>query len=174
MKWVLILLVGVVAAMVVIRLLVAFFGPQTPRSIGVVTAGGNAEDASLTECPATPNCHVIKHPVNTAQVSGNGQLIEHLAKTVSENKGKIVSLNDTYLHATFTSTLFGFVDDFECLLIPGPGSAKAAGAGDEEVAGVLQCRSASRLGHSDLGVNRKRIETILRQAGIRDFSSSLS
>jgi uncharacterized protein (DUF1499 family) len=45
----------------------------------------------------------------------------------------------------FTSRLLRFRDDVEFLL--GPGDA-------------VQVRSASRLGYSDLGVNRKRVETI--------------
>jgi len=40
----------------------------------------------------------------------------------------------------------GFVDDVEFLIAP--------------TAKVIHVRSASRLGESDLGVNRKRIETI--------------
>ncbi|HEY9596037.1 MAG TPA: DUF1499 domain-containing protein, partial [Cyanophyceae cyanobacterium] len=40
----------------------------------------------------------------------------------------------------------GFVDDVEFFL--------------DDNANVIQVRSASRLGESDLGVNRKRIETI--------------
>jgi len=54
-----------------------------------------------------------------------------------------------YLHATAESRLFGFIDDLEL-------------AADPEH-GVLQVRSASRLGDSDLGVNRARLEQ-LRQA----------
>ena len=54
-----------------------------------------------------------------------------------------------YLHATSTSSLFGFVDDLELYA-------------DTEN-GILQARSVSRLGDSDLGVNSKRLE-ILRQA----------
>ncbi|MBD0265996.1 MAG: DUF1499 domain-containing protein, partial [Tolypothrix sp. Co-bin9] len=54
--------------------------------------------------------------------------------------------SNDYLYAEFKSALMGFVDDVEFYLDP---KAK-----------VIQVRSASRLGQSDLGVNRKRIETI--------------
>ena len=54
-----------------------------------------------------------------------------------------------YLQATATSRFFGFVDDLELLADP--------------KAGVLQVRSESRLGDSDLGVNRQRLDR-LRQA----------
>ena len=57
-----------------------------------------------------------------------------------------------YLHAECRSAVFGFVDDLELNLRPAEG--------------IIAVRSASRLGYSDLGVNRKRIET-LRTALIR-------
>lgn len=54
-----------------------------------------------------------------------------------------------YLHATATSRIFGFVDDLELHAAP--------------QAGVIEARSVSRLGDSDLGVNAKRLAR-LRQA----------
>lgn len=62
---------------------------------------------------------------------------------------EIVSDSGQYLHAECRSALFRFVDDLELLLRP-----------DE---GTIAVRSASRLGSSDLGVNRSRVET-LRQS----------
>ena len=46
----------------------------------------------------------------------------------------------------FATALMGFVDDFEAHVDP--------------AARVIELRSASRIGYSDLGVNRKRIEAI--------------
>lgn len=60
--------------------------------------------------------------------------------------GKIVKKAPGYIYAQFTTRLMKYVDDVEFWYDP---SAK-----------VIQVRSASRLGSSDLGVNRKRIETI--------------
>lgn len=51
-----------------------------------------------------------------------------------------------YLYVQFTSSVLKFVDDTEFWFDP--------------VNGVIQVRSASRVGRGDLGVNRKRIETI--------------
>ena len=56
----------------------------------------------------------------------------------------IVEQRPSYLHATATSPLFGFVDDLE--LYAGEGS--------------LQARSVSRLGDSDLGVNNQRLQAL--------------
>jgi uncharacterized protein (DUF1499 family) len=59
---------------------------------------------------------------------------------------KIITESENYLYVEFTSKLMGYVDDVEFYL--------------DSAAGVIQVRSASRLGQSDLGVNRKRIEQI--------------
>lgn len=66
----------------------------------------------------------------------------------------IVTLRDDYLHAEVSSALMGFIDDLECLL--------------DAASGKIHVRSASRVGYSDLGVNRKRVaalrDALARQA----------
>ena len=60
-----------------------------------------------------------------------------------------------YLHAECQSALMGFVDDLELHAQPD--------------AGRIDVRSASRLGYGDLGVNRRRVETLranLRAQGL--------
>ena len=59
-------------------------------------------------------------------------------------RGTILQETDRYLHLEFRSPVFRFVDDAEFLL--------------EDH--VIQVRSAARVGRSDLGVNRKRIEAL--------------
>jgi uncharacterized protein (DUF1499 family) len=56
---------------------------------------------------------------------------------------------ENYIHAEFTSAVFRFVDDVEFLFTKEQ---------DGEV--MVDIRSASRVGHSDFGVNRKRMEDI--------------
>lgn len=67
---------------------------------------------------------------------------------------RIVRATDTELRAEFTSRLFRFVDDVDCLL--------------DVSAGVIHIRSASRTGYSDLGVNRRRVEAIRAAFAGRD------
>ena len=62
---------------------------------------------------------------------------------------KVVESRDDYLYVQFSTRLMKFVDDAEFWFDP--------------AAGVVQVRSASRLGRKDFGVNRERIESI-RQA----------
>ena len=73
--------------------------------------------------------------------------IARIARVVEELPGtRIIERRDDYLYAQFTSAILRFVDDVEFWVDP--------------VAGVVQVRSASRLGSGDLGVNRARIENI--------------
>ncbi len=68
---------------------------------------------------------------------------------------RIVNEDSEYLHAEARSALLGFVDDLELYLRPSLGR--------------IEIRSASRLGWSDMGVNRQRVEALrdlLVDAGI--------
>jgi len=68
---------------------------------------------------------------------------------------RIVTETDDYIHAECSSAVFGFVDDLELHLRPSEN--------------LIAVRSASRLGHSDFGVNRRRVEklrSLLRQRGV--------
>lgn len=49
-----------------------------------------------------------------------------------------------YLHVECTSAILRFIDDLEIYL--------------DSTTNEIQLRSASRIGHSDLGVNRRRVE----------------
>jgi len=61
---------------------------------------------------------------------------------------RVIKEMEEYLHITFTSQFFRFTDDVEFHFV--------------EEAPVIHVRSASRVGYSDLGVNRRRIEKIRR------------
>ena len=107
----------------------------------------------LAPCPDTPNCvnSQSENPLHYINpIAYNSTPAQALAdlKTLIENldRAKIITITGNYLYAEFTSSFWGFVDDVEFLIAP---NAK-----------VIQVRSASRLGKSDLGVNRKRIEMI--------------
>lgn len=113
----------------------------------------------LAPCPAKPNCvssqadaadtlHFIP-PLRYAGTSPD--LKTRLKDFLANTEGfKLTEQNDRYLRAEFRSRLFGFVDDLEFYFPP-------------ETPGVAEVRSSSRVGHSDLGANRKRVEAIRRQ-----------
>ena len=58
----------------------------------------------------------------------------------------VISAEPGYLYAQFQTSLMKYIDDVEFAL--------------DEPAGVIQMRSASRLGSKDFGVNRKRLDAI--------------
>ena len=105
------------------------------------------QDGRLTACPESPNCvssfeSDAKHGIQPLQASL--RQVERVLLGLDE--ANIVESSDGYLYAEFTSRLMRYVDDVEFL--------------EDSTAGVIHVRSASRLGYSDLGVNRKRIENI--------------
>ena len=68
---------------------------------------------------------------------------------------KVISADNSDIHAECRSLIFRFVDDLTLHLTPSNG--------------IIHLRSASRIGYSDLGVNRRRVETLrkkLQQNGI--------
>ncbi|MBE9103516.1 DUF1499 domain-containing protein [Nostoc cf. edaphicum LEGE 07299] len=122
------------------------FAGKRPNNLGI-------SNGKLAPCPNSPNCvssqstdasHQIAPLTFTSTleeaITNLKQIIESLPRT------KIITENKDYLYAEFKSALLGFVDDVEFYL--------------DRTANVIHVRSASRLGQSDLGVNRKRIETI--------------
>lgn len=89
----------------------------------------------------------------TAQIAplalrGTGPATIARIKTVVEGMdgARIVRSDSDYVYAQYTTRLMRFVDDVEFWYDP--------------AGGVVQVRSASRLGIGDLGVNRKRVEAV--------------
>lgn len=116
-------------------------------------AAGQAglQNGRLRDCPGSPNCvssEAGDRSVEPLAVSG-AEGWERLRAAVTALGGSIESEGDGYLHATFRSRVFGFVDDLECRR-------------DGE---VVQIRSAARTGWWDMGVNRRRVERIRQALG---------
>lgn len=107
----------------------------------------------MATCPATPNCVTsragdVKHSVEPLRFDDDPAAAwQRLTTAVASlPRTRIVVEEPDYLAAECTTRLFGFVDDLEF-------------AFDAE-AGHIQVRSASRVGYSDLGVNRRRVERV--------------
>ncbi|MDA3790118.1 MAG: DUF1499 domain-containing protein [Desulfobacula sp.] len=110
----------------------------------------------LTPCPKTPNCVNSqaageKHYIQSIRYAGTHQEARsRLLKVLeSENRAKILTAQKNYIRAEFTSAFFRFIDDVEFYF-------PQAQTGET----VIHIRSASRIGYSDLGANRKRIKRI--------------
>lgn len=127
--------------MLCISLIVISCVGKVPHAIGV-----------FANCPEKPNC------VSTKESNKKNYIepIKYLssldeAKTVliltinSFNSSKIKDEQESFIYVEFVSEIFGFVDDAEFYFIK---------------PGIIDFRSASRIGYSDLGVNRERMEII--------------
>ena len=122
----------------------------------------SARFESMADCPDRPNCvsseaQDAKHTIDPFRLKGNPAVGWDAIVSVVINlpRSEVVKQTDRYLHTECKSRLFGFVDDLELRLDP--------------TTGVVAIRSASRVGYSDWGVNRRRVEAlrqILRQDGI--------
>lgn len=115
--------------------------------------GGGVAGGRLAACPSSPNCVSseaadARHKVEPLKFTGDAKAaMDRMASIISGMKGgKIVERKDGYIHAVFSSGVFKFKDDLEFLA-------------DHEK-GVIEVRSAARMGYSDFGVNRKRVEKI--------------
>lgn len=131
-------------------LLVACAG-ERPANLGV-------KDGRLTACPTSPNCisstatdeqhRVLPFATGTDPDATFKRLME-----IVKNRpdATVIEITDTYLKVELRTTLF--VDDAEFFLDRGDLT--------------IEIRSASRIGYSDLGLNRRRIEEIRDQLNSR-------
>lgn len=115
-------------------------------------------EEGLLPCPDSPNCVSStaldeEHGIAPLVYTGSrNDAFKRLKKAVLDvERSNIISETPDYLHAEFKSKLFKFVDDVEFWF--------------PKDQGIIHVRSASRLGYSDLGVNRKRVETIRQLFG---------
>jgi uncharacterized protein (DUF1499 family) len=110
-------------------------------------------DGRLRGCPSSPNCVNSQsgegeHAIAPLAFEGDPDAAWRSLRAflAAEPRVRIVEADGRWLHATFRTRWLRFVDDVELLLEP--------------EARVVHVRSASRLGWSDLGVNRERVESI--------------
>jgi uncharacterized protein (DUF1499 family) len=120
---------------------------------GVQPANLGVKEGRSAACPSSPNCVSSQSP-------DRGHYVEPLSYSSStpdamaalkniilqKERTKIVTETSTYLHVEFTSAIWRFVDDVEFMF--------------DEDAKLIHMRPASRRGHSDFGVSRKRIGDI--------------
>ena len=100
----------------------------------------------LAEPSAAPNCVSseinVQPEMKVAPLNGS---LSAIKKAITATGGTITSETDSYLSATYMSKIFKFVDDVEVR---------------HDKDNIWHIRSASRVGYSDRGVNRKRVENI--------------
>ena len=113
---------------------------DTPENLGVY-------EHKLAPCPNSPNCvssFETKKPHSIRPIKCDLQKIEKTLASLSN--ANIVARSNNYLRAEFKSRFMGYVDDVEFLY--------------DELKNISHVRSASRVGYTDLGANRRRVEKI--------------
>ena len=141
-RFVLLIALAICTVLITVRWAISRVRP--PHVLGV-------DHGRLAACPDRPNC------VSTQAENTDSRLdpiplsrsLEEARRQIdttlrSMPRTRIVSSGDGYLHAESRSLWLGFVDDVEFAI--------------DESAGLIHFRSASRVGYSDLGVNRERME----------------
>jgi len=123
--------------------------------LGFMSKKGQApglKNGQLQACISTDNCVIsegiddIKSSITPFSFTGNKEdFYNTLVEVIKSKGGIIVNSNSNYIATTFTSGLFGFVDDVEFRLT------------DDN---LLHFRSASRVGRKDFGANKKRIDEL--------------
>lgn len=136
--------VGVVALWTLTTVLFSWRRPQ----LGTV-------EGRLRPCPAKPNCVCSdggdeQHGVEPFAVTESDDPLERIKQVMADLPGaELIDEGDGYLRYECVSPLLHYVDDVEFLL--------------DRDAGVIHVRSASRVGHSDLGANRRRVDEVRRR-----------
>ncbi len=141
-----------------------FVAPSSGLLLGSIFGGlfaGNRPDnlgntdGQLQPCPNSPNCVSSQTDITDPQhaispLSFTGSSDEAFAALVAivkaQDNATVITEGADYLYAEFKTSLMGFVDDVEFVL--------------NRDKNLIHVRSASRLGKSDLGLNRQRIETL--------------
>ena len=121
------------------------FNPQAPQPA--------RPDSVLAPCPNTPNCvsteterPAQRVPTIAYTDAPEAALRRARAALLAEPRSKVTTERSGSVHGECRSLIFRFVDDVDIVV--------------DSVAHVFRFRSASRVGRSDMGVNRKRIERI--------------
>jgi len=123
----------------------AVLSQKTPDTLGLV-------NDQLRACPDSPNCVCSESHSQASKehaiepIKADSNTWQQLKFIIIEQGGSIQSETSHYLHATFTSPIFRYVDDVELRL--------------DEGNHIIHIRSASRMGRSDFGVNRQRVTKI--------------
>jgi len=107
----------------------------------------------LSPCPETPNCvssqeNNSRHRIQPITFEGSLEFAkEKLYRAIDSMPGtRIITQDVVYWHVEFTTQLLRFIDDVEFYF--------------DRSQSLIHLRSASRRGYWDLGVNRRRVETI--------------
>ena len=144
MKWFIYAVVTLVVIMGVVLIAYSVASRKQPE-LGL-------QNGQLRPCPATPNCVCSEHQVESAYVepltytTTAEQAWAKIKQMISDTGGAVIEEEADYLRAVYETPLLRYVDDVELR--------------HDKKNQQIHIRSASRVGTSDMGANRKRVEKI--------------
>lgn len=147
------LILGIMLLVVLCATIMAqqgMFKRKVHQNTGLVAGG-------LNPCPDSPNCvgslyakdenHFMKPIAYQVSRAKMQQILLNLLK--DKKQVEVLQVQENYIHSTFTVSIFKFIDDVEFYL---PAEEK-----------LIHFRSASRVGYSDLGANKRRLEKLKQE-----------
>lgn len=109
-------------------------------------------NGQLRPCPATPNCVCSEYQDESAYVEPLSYTVTaeqawaKIKRVISETGGSVITEKVDYLRVAYETPLLRYIDDVEFRL--------------DRNTQRIHVRSASRVGQSDMNVNRKRVAKI--------------
>ncbi|VAW61433.1 hypothetical protein MNBD_GAMMA10-1164 [hydrothermal vent metagenome] len=118
-------------------------------------------NSKLSPCTSKPNCICTEYPEDKSHFTeafnysetNTDSIVQSIRASIKQTGGEIINAEkinnkSTYISANYTSALFRYVDDFEVRI--------------DTQKKRIHMRSASRVGHSDMGANLKRIQAFTK------------
>lgn len=124
---------------------------KPPKNLGI-------RDGRLSSCPDSPNCvsttatdeeHAIEPIIYSGTIEEAREKILEVVKQMERTT--VITAEESYIHVEYRTKIMRYVDDVEFLIDDGTEGTK-----------TIHFRSASRVGYSDMGVNRARMEEFRR------------
>lgn len=144
-----IIVAGLVAGLVGLGGCVGLFAGSRPDTVGLRDGrlqppGPRPNNVSSLADPVKDADHYVQPLRPPGDPDAGFARLKQVVRAME--RATVVRETADYLHVEFASKTMGFVDDAEFHL--------------DRAAGVIQVRSAARLGYRDFDVNRKRVEQI--------------
>jgi len=136
------------------KIILLFFFSHLVFSCGIPKDLSVNEKGELKKCPKSPNCVSTqaantdkRHYIDSWSFEDAAEAKEKIKKAISDfGNAEIITEKENYFHAVFITGFWRYKDDVEFYF-------------DQENK-LIHFRSASRLGYSDQGVNRERMEAL--------------
>lgn len=124
---------------------------KAPANLGL-------RNGKLSACPDSPNCVSTtatdaEHAIEPISFEGTVEEAKEkiLAVVNKMERTTVITIEESYIHVEYRTKIMRYVDDVEFLIDDGTSGTQ-----------TIHFRSASRVGYSDLGVNRARMEEFRR------------